>query len=292
MASPAKGKVQAKVRRTGWTAGMRNSAAISGPNSQSIAPKSNPNPTEAENAACSCRGSSTGRCTIAGAMPSCEKIVENPITTVAAPTTPKFAGLKSRARRNSTTRRRIPYTAFPPPVQTRPARVRAVKSASSVCGPLAVILWALMAAPRAAIGEGVASRGDELPGVSRLEERQLDDAVALAREYLAVRLPRKQRVRHDPARAYGELPNAVVRIRRPVGGLRRETLVHFIARAEHDLGPGRVEIIPERLARVIHDRRPRGGVEARDVPNGQRAQLGARGQVGLEPLLMERPGGH
>src|SRR5207245_6805467 len=149
-----------------------------------------------------------------------------------------------------------------------------------------------VAAPRAAVGEGVAARRDELPGVSGLEERQLDDAVALAREYLAVRLPRKDRVRPHSARAHSELTDAVVRIGHAVGGLRREALVHFVECVEHDLGPGRVEIVPERLDRVIHGRRPRGRVVARDVPNGQCAQLGAVGQVGLEPRLLGGPGAY
>src|SRR2546430_6972810 len=59
--SPANGNVQANVRRTGWTAGMRKNPAIWGASAQRIAPSTRPKPTEAENAACSCRGSSVGR---------------------------------------------------------------------------------------------------------------------------------------------------------------------------------------------------------------------------------------
>ncbi len=128
--SPANGNVQANVRRTGWTAGMRKNPAIWGASAQRIAPSTRPKPTEAENAACSCRGSSVGRCTIAGPMPSSQKMVENPNTTVAAPTMPKSVGETNRAKRKRTTRRRTAYTALPPPVQTSPARVRWVRPRS------------------------------------------------------------------------------------------------------------------------------------------------------------------
>ena len=120
---PSSGNIHASTRSTGSTPAMWKNRAANGADTQRRTPSSKPNSTEAENAASRWRRSSTGRWTIAGARPSCEKMAEKPTTTSAAPTMPKSAGESSRARIASTSRRRPAYTTLPPPIHTNPPSV-------------------------------------------------------------------------------------------------------------------------------------------------------------------------
>ena len=88
------------------------------------------------------------------------------------------------------------------------------------------------------------------------------------------------------ARADHELADAarVVELARRV--LRREALVVVGVAAEHDVGVGVVEVLEDRL----HERRVAvvAGVEARVVPERERARGRVRGEVGPQPRLLRR----
>ena len=134
---------------------------------------------------------------------------------------------------------------------------------------------------------------DELPRVAVVAEGELQHARRAAVVHLAVGLrDAVEAVDPDPTGANRELPDAQLRIRCAVRLLRREPLVHFVVRVEHDLRPGGVQIVPQRLHRGI-DRREsvaRGRAEAWDVPHGERALGGVGGQVRLEPQFLRRAG--
>src|SRR5207302_245557 len=72
--------------------------------------------------------------------------------------------------------------------------------------------------------------------------------------------------------------------------LRREPLVYLIVRVEYDLGPGGVQVIPQRLElrQDLHTRRIRHRAEAGMVPVGERAQRWVGGEIGAKPLLLRR----
>src|SRR5439155_13610948 len=154
----------------------------------------------------------------------------------------------------------------PPEGRPRPKRVLKDAGAPPSFRRDRAAPWGSMATPRAAVRERAAHR-DELPGVSGRAERELEHAVDRGVPYLAVGLHRRDRTRPDPPRAHGELPDAELRIEHPARGLRREALVHLVVRVEHELGPGRVQIVPERLDRIVHGRPCRA--EAGVMPDGE-----------------------
>ena len=80
--------------------------------------------TEPPNAVSRWRGSSSGRCTSAGPKPICEKMVENPVTTRAALTTPNSVGDSNRAIAAKMRNCRTTRAALPHAVQTMPVMVR------------------------------------------------------------------------------------------------------------------------------------------------------------------------
>jgi len=73
--------------------------------------------------------------------------------------------------------------------------------------------------------------------------------------------------------------------------LGREALVAVVVPGDYDLGAGVVQCLPQRLsaeiAAVGHSR-----AEQRLVPHRERALRRVRGEIGAEPLLLGRPGGH
>src|SRR6266566_9671614 len=137
------------------------------------------------------------------------------------------------------------------------------------CGPI----WRgdrSMAGPGAAVREAPPGDGDELPGVAVRTEGEFQHARGLGVMHLAVRQRAAiEGVAPDPARADGELPDAHLGLRRAVGALRGEALVHFVVRIDHDRGRGRVEIVPHRFHGGVDDGEPVAGrgAETRQVPN-------------------------
>src|SRR5207244_12739678 len=151
---------------------------------------------------------------------------------------------------------------------------------------------ASMTRAAARVGGGLARDGDELPGVRPVRQAELEHAVYAADPSFAVR--DDQRVGTVETAATGphdDLPDAV-RIRGASRVLGREPLVVLHVRVDDQLGPGGVEIVPERLhgPRWGEGRRGRR-VEARVVEQRQLALLGARREVRLEPRLLRRADG-
>src|SRR5216117_2726704 len=157
---------------------------------------------------------------------------------------------------------------------------------------MCLLLFFSVTAADARVGEGAPRDGDELPGVGTGRQRELQHAERRAVEQLAVR----QRcplvvVMALAARADHELPNPSSRIRRARGRLRCEALVVVLVPVEHDVGPGVVQRLPQRLRRrqaaVL---RPRA--EPRMVPVGDGALLGAGREVLAQPRFLRRAGTH
>ena len=145
------------------------------------------------------------------------------------------------------------------------------------------------------VAEVVAGDGDELPGVAGGAEGEFQYARGAAVVHLAVRQGTTvEGIAPHPARGDGELPDAQLGIRRAIGALRGEALVHFVVRIKHDRRAGGVEIVPQRFHGGIDDGEPvaRRGAEARQMPNGDRAVGRVGREVGLEPLLLGRADGH
>src|SRR5437667_2071932 len=157
---------------------------------------------------------------------------------------------------------------------------------------ICLLLFFSVTAAAARVGEGAPRDGDELPGVGTGRQRELQHAERRAVEQLAVR----QRcplvvVVALAARADHELPNPSSRIGRARGRLRRESLVVVLVPGDHDVGPGVVQRLPQRLRRrqaaVL---RPRA--EPRMVPVGDGALLGAGREVLAQPRFLRRAGTH
>src|SRR5256886_2794422 len=144
------------------------------------------------------------------------------------------------------------------------------------------------------VGERESVDRDELPGVAVAAEGELQGPGGAAVVYLAVRRRSAvEAVDPDSAGADRELPDADLGIGGATGLLRGEALVDLVVRIDHDLRPGGVEIVPQRLHGVVHRRLAVAGrgAEARSVPHGERALGGVGREVGLEPLLLGRASG-
>ena len=96
-----------------------------------------------------------------------------------------------------------------------------------------------------------------------------------------------------PTRAHGELPDAVRRVghRRVCNGRaglhRGEPLVDVVVPIEQDVHTRRVQVVPQRLQRLIV--RSARAV-ARLVPDGDHVLRAVGGEVGLEPQILGRAG--
>ena len=116
-------------------------------------------------------------------------------------------------------------------------------------------------------------------------ERQLEHAERARVPDLAVVHNRPEAREVAAARADDELANAVGAVGVSVRILRREALVVVRMAVEDDIGTGGVEVLPERTGDV------RGAGcrrEERVVPVGERAGRRVGGEIGLQPLLLQR----
>ena len=104
----------------------------------------------------------------------------------------------------------------------------------------------------ARVGEAEARDRDELPRVAVVGERELQHAGRAAVAHLAVGEPAAVEDVH--AGADDEFSDAELGIGRPVSALRGEALVVLIVRVEHDFRSGAVQIVPQRLHRVVDGR--------------------------------------
>src|SRR5215831_19114506 len=140
-----------------------------------------------------------------------------------------------------------------------------------------------------AVRDGTIGSGHEVPLVAVRQECQLENAVLAADLPLAVWFARhKSIVGVDAARADDELADAASRIAAAVGCLRGKPFIEMIVAVHHDLGAGVVknlEKIPHPLIIAVLARR-----EERMVPVGERASVGVRRQIGLQPRALRRSG--
>ena len=203
---------------------------------------------------------------------------------------------RSRARRSPTGRRAVaprdrvgPRGSVGTPIGERGSEAQHVARVRREVGARVHGRRSSDASATPGIRERLAGNGDELPGIRPVSQREPQHAGDSGSSHLAVRLGRRDGARPHPARAHRELPDPPLRIEHPGRTLRREALVQLVVRVEHERGAGGVEIVPERLDLGAHGCPRRA--EAGEVPDGEDALLGVRGQVGLEPLLLRRPRG-
>ena len=107
--------------------------------------------------------------------------------------------------------------------------------------------------------------------------------------HLAVRLNRAERFQPGAAGADHELPNAEHGVGRAGRRLRREAFVGVLVTVDDDIRAGLVQVGPDRVPGVVipvQDPRAVLGL----VPDRRGALRRARGEVGLEPLLLGRAG--
>src|SRR2546422_413227 len=105
-----------------------------------------------------------------------------------------------------------------------------------------------MARSATAVGEAQPGNRDELPTVAVGGKREFQDTRRAAVVHLAVRRrAAAEVVDPDAAGTDGELPDAQLGIGRAARSLRSEALVDLVVRVDHDLRPGGVEIVPQRL---------------------------------------------
>ena len=147
-----------------------------------------------------------------------------------------------------------------------------------------------MAHSRSRILERGAGDRDELPGIRGGVERELQDAVGRVVPDFAVRRDVGERRVPQSPRTRDDLADAVLRVERAVGCLRREALVVAGVAVHDEIGPCGVQVVPQRFDRVPDDVDP--GIEAGIVPVSDDALLGGGGEVGLEPQLLGGAHGH
>src|SRR5215207_8455385 len=137
------------------------------------------------------------------------------------------------------------------------------------------------------VGEDPASLRHELPVVVVRTKRQLEDAEGVVVPDLAVRLDRSERVVTVAAHSDDELTDTVLRVGVAGGVHPSEALVNMVVTAENQLDSVVVCRLPELLHREVGTVNA-PGAEARLVPHRDRAVALIRGEVVLEPLLLER----
>ena len=98
----------------------------------------------------------------------------------------------------------------------------------------------------ARVREVPTGHGNELPLVAAGIQTKHQHAVGYAVARLAVGERRAEVVELSTPRADSELADPVVRIRRPVRGLRREPLIEMVVPVQHDLHVVLVQGVPER----------------------------------------------
>ena len=144
-----------------------------------------------------------------------------------------------------------------------------------------------VACPGSGVGEAAADLGDELPVVAVRAQGELEDAEArvVARlEGGCVAGGDRRDAVVLPTGAHDELTDPVA-VREPCRALGRVALVVVVAvTVQHDVGPRRVEVVPELRRLGVVSEPP--GVESRVVPVGEGAHVRMRGEVALEPLLL------
>src|SRR2546426_1477902 len=165
------------VKERTWSA-----PATAGANAHSSA-QSSPAPSiDRDSAVSTCAPRSRGCCTSAGPTNPCDNSRERLITSIAADTDPKSAGVSNRARTASTPTVTRPWTPAPDDIHSQPENARSVRlggraggggGGSGACN-------GSMTGPAARIGKGLASDGVKLPGVRAGQQGKLQDPVGPA----------------------------------------------------------------------------------------------------------------
>src|SRR2546430_6283763 len=96
----------------------------------------------------------------------------------------------------------------------------------------------LMARSGAVIEERAALDGEELPGVTAVEQRQLEQPVRVAVPLLAMRSDRAEDVMAIASGTDDEFTNTVFRIRLAVRRLRCKALIKMLVTVEYDFRAG------------------------------------------------------
>src|SRR5437879_1227013 len=161
------------VKERTWSA-----PATAGANAHSSA-QSSPAPSiDRDSAVSTCAPRSRGCCTSAGPTNPCDNSRERLITSIAADTDPKSAGVSNRARTARTPTVTRPWTPAPDDIHSQPENARSVRLGGCSGGELrgsVGFTWS-MTGSAARIGVALAGDGVELTSVKHGQVGQIEKA--------------------------------------------------------------------------------------------------------------------